>query len=1533
VTDSEDESVTTKTDESIVYPTTEDADFDITSVAIKAEVANLRTANTKTFLRMDGTFVVAIYGETIHYEKDGKFYNIDNRLSYSDLTDSYRNTANTFSIDFPETITDGKSISLTQGEYEIKWRVDNVKNSTIAYDQKSKTSEDLKQLTKIKQTVQYDTIQDGVKLEYLVNGDAVKENIILEKYIKDFSLSFTYTLSGLSLSETADKKFAFINDSGESVFTLGSLNMYDCDESMSESIKMTVKEMQKGIYQITLTPDDAWLKTATFPVTIDPTIKSSLQEISIWDTYASEAAPDANFFDSQVIKISSVYASSEYRGFLKFSLPSIIMDKQITYSRLTLRKYSGTANPNNVIFLHKNTTNFNQLTLTWKKRPDYSSDVTDYHIVGNSNYYIFDITKTVKEWQENGNILPYGFTIKLKNDSGIYNSVRSMQYDTGTDSDPVVEIGYIDPAGIKDYWTYNTQSVGIAGTGYVSDNTGLLTFVRTDLSFETAKQNLSLSFAYSVFNRSNDVGYGRGWNVIYNQRVLYRSELGLFYTEDFTGNIVYYHPMPSCDSRISFESPEVDSCYLAEDGSGNVLVRQLTSETLTGQYILNKDNIKYDFGTDGYLDLVIDEYGLGLTIVRYSSYKNQILSITDSSGNVISLSYINLKIASATLGIKQTDGTLYEVRKVLYSDTDSISAFIPTVVSYQSHYDSSDIMTTYDSLYYVYDTTYRLTQAYVDYQESVNYSYTTGTNKIATISSAYNGYAFSSIDFDYDYKVTTITDQNDDFIIYKFDDYGHTINLLDSFGKAQFYHYVDFLDAIDLYPELFTLADGTPNYYLNNKLISTSNPQTTLYNPVNNSGFEYSTVYQESNWSLVIDAQAGASIETEYVRDSENALIGSFSGELNVTGIQPDYGHIEQTLTLDYGTYTLIGYAKNDTGDANNVIIDIVGEDWADGSGIIPNNGEWTKIVIIFDVNEDDTEVSIWLTNHALGKAYFDCIQIIPWIEGFTDTRKNSLENPSFETVDSEGELPGWSFSDEQNVYRSDAESDVTALYESILGDYGICINGSASESRWAATGIWEFMETGPLEETGSLIIGAWAYSIGTPSSKDASDLNDGNNRPFRIRIDFLASDLTRFASDYVDFDSGVEGWQYSYKKIELPSSIHNIYGMMLYLEYQGEGWVYFDGLQAYFEHSFTNFTFNKFGDLKKKEASSTDITEYEYADRDYSSNPIQVKLSDGSIIDIIPGETPLPEEIIYCNVSIMPSYNDNGQVTSIKIGDDEDYFTTSTTYLHLSQYVASSTDEFGQTTSYVNNTMTGMLEAIANAKGQYTHYLYDNEGRLIEVRSTGGSNPESGIDAQVEYMYDELDRLEYIVMDDGYCYKIVYDLQGRMESVAVNNQTLMSYTYKQTGTYYTGLIATQTYGNGDAIKFIYNDQNQVIKIQYKASGTTVYETRFGYHYDQNGNIAIYDLYEDGIIESSEYYTYDSSGHLIKTVDTSGNTTEYLYDNSGNLTSLYFKIDGNEATTNYAYNECFVYDGAACILTSSLYDNTEYTSQSNLDVL
>jgi RHS repeat-associated protein len=68
-------------------------------------------------------------------------------------------------------------------------------------------------------------------------------------------------------------------------------------------------------------------------------------------------------------------------------------------------------------------------------------------------------------------------------------------------------------------------------------------------------------------------------------------------------------------------------------------------------------------------------------------------------------------------------------------------------------------------------------------------------------------------------------------------------------------------------------------------------------------------------------------------------------------------------------------------------------------------------------------------------------------------------------------------------------------------------------------------------------------------------------------------------------------------------------------------------------------------------------------------------------------------------------------------------------------------------------------------------------------------------------------------------------------------------------------------------------------------------------------------------------------------VDELGNISKYIYDDSGNLTSLYFEIDGETSTTNYSYNECFEYSGDECIQTSSLYDKTEFTSSANNEVI
>lgn len=1520
---------TTADTEPVEYATTEDADFDVSQVDILGEVDDLRTLDTKTFMREDGTFVTAIYGEPVHYLSDGKYLDIDNTLSFDPETNVYSTKANAFGVRFPESLDSGKPIQLTYGDYSIGWALTGIsKTSTIEVESTGK-SDDPKVLTKVDQSVTYSSIMDGVDVEYVVTGNSVKENLILNRFVEDFSLSFTYSLGNLSLALQDDGTYSFTDENGKPLFDFASLYMFDAEGKDSQNIKMTVTESEKGQYLVTIVPDSAWLKTAVYPVTIDPTISSAVTSLTWNDTYIYEAAPDAqNYYNYSYFYVAyNTTETREMRGLIRFSLPSMT-GKTVTYAHLTLTK-ADSYTAQRVIQMYQNTSSFSEGSVTWNTAPTHENKITEYKVIENGagTEFVFDITEPCKEWVE-GVSTNYGFTIMDQQGTGNYTRFYSSESSTLM---PVVEIGYVNTEGLKDYWTYSSQNAGYAGTGYVSDYSGFMTLVREDISFSTDKQSLGLSFAYSILSRTTDLGYGKGWNIIYNTKILYDSALGLYYTKDYTGNIVYYHQQASSDSRINPTSPEVDVTYLAEDGSGDVYVRQFAYGALGGQYILTADNIRYVFGTDAYLDEMTNlETGCYVTISRNASALEQVTQITDISGNKIVLTYTSSILTSASLYIKKPDASFHQLEEVLYYDTDSVSGFSPTRVEHVKDYVTTDQLLETDISYYAYDSSYRLTDAYVEDMDHIQYSYTT-SHKVDTINGSFDGNAFSAVDYVYSFKMTTISDQSGNYVIYKFDDYGHSVNILDNYGNVQTYSYMNLFNyrVDDPLTGIYTLSDGSPNYSNNHKVVSQSSPEATTFNPINNPGFEYDVLETEASWNLVVDYhEGGGDVLSAYSRNDEYFLTGSYSGELMV--LSPDQIHIEQTVVLDAGTYVLTGYAKNDTLSSTGIFVDVVGEDNPGTTVCVPTGGEWTYFEISFGVLTDGTEVAIWLAAHAAGYSYFDNIQLL---EGFVDTRTNMADDPSFEIVDENGDLPFWVMNDSTNVTRVDTTALTDDLYESILGQYGMKISGSATQTRWMNTLLSQFFEMSRLEEEGQLVIGAWAFSDGTPTTVSSIDLTNGNPRFFRIRVDFLLN-FTVLESQYINFDTSVEGWQYVYGRITTPDTYFNY--ARVYLEYQGLGDVYFDGLQVFFEQSFTNYEYNPYGQITKILTSEGDVTEYTYPTVNYPANPTEIKLTDGTSIAMETDSWSDPvSEVTYNEVASTPTYNVYGQVTQMKAGDTSTYFTTSTSYAHLSQYVLSTTDEYGKITQFTNDYLTGLLTAIENAKGQDTHYIYDNAGNLVEVRSVEEyTDPETETDAKVIYMYDELDRLEYIVLDTNFSYQITYDPQGRMNGVYVNTTPLMTYTYEMDGTYFTGLISSQTYGNGDAIKFLYDEQDRVEKIQFKNSGSSTYETRFGYQYDQAGRIAIYETYENGVVVKSEFYTYDSSGNLRTVTDTDGNKTQYIYDGSGNLTSLYFEINGESAATNYSYNECFLYDEEnKCTQTSSLYDKTYFSTESAIAVV
>lgn len=180
----------TKTPDIVNYPTTTDVDFDIAETHIVNEIVSERTANSKTFLRADGTYEVAVYDTNVHYNVNGVWKEINNSLSETE--NEYAIKDNSFKLKFPKTIKDNKNIKLSIDDYSINWNVHEIQSSNAECSDSIEKSSNIKELTNINQAVVYPNIQDGVDIEYIVSGNEVKENIILNEYKKNYSITFEY---------------------------------------------------------------------------------------------------------------------------------------------------------------------------------------------------------------------------------------------------------------------------------------------------------------------------------------------------------------------------------------------------------------------------------------------------------------------------------------------------------------------------------------------------------------------------------------------------------------------------------------------------------------------------------------------------------------------------------------------------------------------------------------------------------------------------------------------------------------------------------------------------------------------------------------------------------------------------------------------------------------------------------------------------------------------------------------------------------------------------------------------------------------------------------------------------------------------------------------------------------------------------------------------------------------------------------------------------------------------------------------------
>ena len=311
------------------------------------EDINRREENVKHFRLEDGTYMAAQYDTAVHsLDENGEWQNIDNTLTESGSEYSTSNAR----IKFAKKITGNESIfTMHENNRKITLSLDGAikkttgvaTNTETEFDETATTLQKMMTLDKLSSRIIYEDILDGVDLEYIVNGNNIKENIIVKEKKDSYVYSFTMNLNNLTAVMMDDGSITICDESsGEAVYTMPAPVMWDSAYNTSNAASMTLTALGNGSYTITVTADSKWMNSAerTYPVTIDPPIytssSSSIIDLDLDTSDTEYTAPES----------TSLYVDNDWVTYWKLtSLPSIPNSAYITNADFSLTCFTTSA--------------------------------------------------------------------------------------------------------------------------------------------------------------------------------------------------------------------------------------------------------------------------------------------------------------------------------------------------------------------------------------------------------------------------------------------------------------------------------------------------------------------------------------------------------------------------------------------------------------------------------------------------------------------------------------------------------------------------------------------------------------------------------------------------------------------------------------------------------------------------------------------------------------------------------------------------------------------------------------------------------------------------------------------------------------------------------------------------------------------------------------------------------------------------------------------------------------------------------------
>ena len=427
---------------------------------ILREVPEKRERCVKHFQMTQKGMAAAVYPAPVHYEEDGQWKEIDNRLEpvQEDGREVYRNLASAVRVSFAKESDTKELVTIEKDGKKILWglspflRIKSTRNvnfkskiSTFRVLEKEdfwKEAEMLDMKVSVLEEEEseedeirkmmcvphlngegvYEEILPGIDLHYSIQGEQLKENIRLNrKEAAEQELSFQLMHPGMELRSEEDGGLGLYDSENQEsgrIFRLVKPYMYDAAGNQSLQVEFQV-EIGTESSVIKVVPDREWMQDTerVYPIVIDPMTETSKTKGNIEDTYVftggnvPENPGNVYAYGSFVVGRSDELG--KMRALLRFrDLPDIGKGSIIYGATMYIWQfeYSSYSNPELPLLAYEVKNSWDEKSVRWGNQPAVDGAILDYkkvkQVINGNTVSItpigFNVTRLVRQWYNTG---------------------------------------------------------------------------------------------------------------------------------------------------------------------------------------------------------------------------------------------------------------------------------------------------------------------------------------------------------------------------------------------------------------------------------------------------------------------------------------------------------------------------------------------------------------------------------------------------------------------------------------------------------------------------------------------------------------------------------------------------------------------------------------------------------------------------------------------------------------------------------------------------------------------------------------------------------------------------------------------------------------------------------------------------------------------------------------------------------------------------------------------------------------------------